>query len=118
MNTPWRHNGFGMTFEEVDELSRGIDLSALHAYSDAVCARTVAIVTNLAADRLDEVLQPERLRPVLFDEGLAIPREAAGLLANYTGWTKGRCLMNLGLTHAFQHVGEIGVIASLLGVDF
>lgn len=27
-------------------------------------------------------------------------------------------LMNLGLTHLYQHVGEIGVIASLLGVNF
>ena len=54
---------------------------------------------------------------ILFDEGLAHPR-AAGLLENYLGWTKGKCLMNFGMTHPYQHVGEIGVIASLLGVEF
>jgi hypothetical protein len=26
--------------------------------------------------------------------------------------------MNLALTHSYQHVGEMGVIASLLGVEF
>ena len=40
------------------------------------------------------------------------------LVIKYTGWTKGKCLMNFALTHPYQHVGEIGVIASLLGVNF
>lgn len=117
LNSPWRHNGFGMTFQEVDELSQALDLAALHDYSNAVGARTVEIVSQLDLDRLDEPLQVDRLRAVLFDEGLAKAQEAEGLLENYSSWTKGRCLMNLGLTHAFQHVGEIGVIASLLGLD-
>jgi hypothetical protein len=54
---------------------------------------------------------------VLFAEGLAY-RDPAGLLQNYLGWTKGKCLFNLGLTHTYQHVGEIGVIATLLGIEF
>jgi len=106
-----------MTFAEVDELNQRIDLPALHAYSNAVQARTRAIIEQLDLDQLDGVMEAERLRIILFDEGLAHPK-AAGLLENYTGWSKGKCLMNLGLTHTFQHVGEIGVIASLLGVDF
>jgi hypothetical protein len=113
----WRHNGSGMTFAEVDQLSQQIDVQALHAYSDAVRLRTVAIVEQLDVARLDDVLGVDHLHHVLFDEGLALPQHAEGLLANYTGWSKGRCLMNLGLTHSFQHVGEIGVIASMLGIE-
>lgn len=117
MNVPWRHGGGEMTFAEVDELNQRIDLAALHAYSNAVQTRTREIIGQLDFDQLDPVMEVERLRVILFDEGFAHPK-AAGLLENYTGWSKGKCLMNLGLTHPFQHVGEIGVIASLLGVDF
>lgn len=117
LNIPWRHQGGDMTFAEVDELSQRIDLVALQNYSQAVQARTREIVTQIALVNLEEKLEAERLRMILVDEGLA-HGQADGLVANYVGWTKGKCLMNFGLTHPYQHVGEIGVIASLLGVDF
>ncbi len=117
LNVPWQHNGGEMTFPEVDELNQRIDLAALHAYSSAVQTRTRAIIDQLDFDQLDAVMQVAHLRLILFAEGLAHPN-AAGLIEHYTGWSKGKCLMNLGLTHAFQHVGEIGVIASLLDVVF
>lgn len=117
MNIPWRHNGSEMSFAEVDDLNQRIDLPALHAYANAVRARTLEIINQIEPDSLEATMDVNRPRVILFDEGLAHPR-AAGLLENYTGWTQGKCLMNFGLTHPYQHVGEIGVIASLLGVDF
>jgi hypothetical protein len=117
MNAPWRHLGSGMTFAEVDELNQRIDLSALHEYAQAVQARTRQIVTQVVWDSLDDIMEADRLHTILVDEGLA-HSQAEGFLKNYLGWTKGRCLMNFGLTHPYQHVGEIGVIASLLGVEF
>jgi uncharacterized damage-inducible protein DinB len=117
MNVPLRHNGSDMNFAEVDDLSQRINLQALHEYSKAVQIRTREIVSQLTYDGLDSVMEEGYLRVILFDEGLAHPK-AAGLLQNYLGWTKGKCLMNFGMTHPYQHVGEIGVIASLLGVDF
>jgi hypothetical protein len=117
MNIPWRHNGSEMNFEEVDDLNQRIDLQVLREYSGAVQVRTREIVNQLSYEGLDAVMDEPRLRMILFDEGLAHPR-AAGLLENYLGWTKGKCLMNFGMTHPYQHVGEIGVIASLLGVVF
>ncbi|OGO28483.1 MAG: hypothetical protein A2W33_00245 [Chloroflexi bacterium RBG_16_52_11] len=116
LNIPWRHQGTDMTFTEVDDLSQHIDVQALHDYSRAVQARTLDIVNQLGPNSLDATMQVERLRMILLDEGLAHPR-AAGLVENYMGWTKGRCLMSFGLTHSYQHVGEIGVIASLLGLE-
>lgn len=117
MNVPYRHNGGEMNFTEVDELSQRVDLQALHEYSKAVQVRTREIVCQLNYESLDAVMEADRLRMILFDEGLAHPK-ASGLFDNYLGWTKGKCLMNFGLTHPYQHVGEIGVIASLLGVNF
>ena len=117
MNIPWRHHGSEMTFAEVDELNQRIDLAALHDYAQAVQTRTREIISQLSWDTLEAVMETERLRIILVDEGLA-HSQAEGFIENYLGWTKGKCLMNFGLTHPFQHVGEIGVIASLLGVDF
>lgn len=117
MNTPGRHNGSEMSFEEVDELSQRIDVAALQAYAAAVQARTRLIISQLNQIDLEAVLEREYLQKVLFDEGLAHPR-AVGLLENYLGWPKHKCLFNFGLTHPYQHVGEMGVIASLLGVQF
>lgn len=117
INIPWRHNGNEMTLAEVDELSQRVDLQALRDYSNAVQARTRQIMGQLDPNSLDAIMEADRLRVILVDEGLA-HSQAEGLLQNYLGWTKGKCLMNFGLTHPFQHVGEIEVIASLLGMVF
>jgi len=63
------------------------------------------------------VLEEDRLRRIMLDEGVARNRDA-GMIENYLDWSKGKSLMNLGLTHPYQHVGEIGVIATLLGIEF
>jgi hypothetical protein len=117
MNVPWRHHGSGMTFPEVDDLSQRIDLQALRGYSNAVQARTHEIIDRIDQVDLDAVLPPERIASIVVDEGLG-HSDPAGLVKNYTGWSRGKCLMNFGLTHPYQHVGEIGVVASLLGVEF
>lgn len=117
LNVPWRHHGSGMTFDEVDELDRRINLPALREYSQAVAESTRQTVASVALDELNTVLTFDRVRQIVVDEGLG-HADPAGLVANYTGWTKGKCLMNFALTHPYQHVGEMGAIASLLGVEF
>jgi hypothetical protein len=117
MNLPWRHHGSGMDFAEVDELDERIDLQALHDYSNAVGARTVEIVGQLSVADLDAILPPERVRLIIIDEGLAHPN-AIDLAGWYAGWSKGKFLMNHGLSHSYQHLGEIGTITTLLGIVF
>ncbi len=117
LNLPWRHSGNGMSFSEVDDFNQRIDLPALRAYSDAVQASTREVINLLPGLDLDASLKVEHVRMVVIDEGLA-HSDAEGLIQNYTGWSKGKCLMTLGLTHSYQHVGEIDVIASLLGINF
>ena len=117
IKVPWRHNGSDMTLLEVDELSRRVDLEALHAYAEAVQVRTRAVVSQLTSERLDATLGRDRLQTILVTEGLAHSAPQA-LLQNYLGWTVAKAVLNFGLTHPYQHLGEIDVIATLLGVDF
>ena len=117
MRIPWRHHGSEMTLAEVDTLSEQIDLSALHAYSLAVQARTRQIVPTLTLSGLDARMEEDHLQKIIVDEGLA-HSNAAGFVQNYLGWSKSKCLMTFGLTHSFQHAGEIETLATLLGVTF
>lgn len=117
LNLPWRHHGTNMSFAEVDELDQRMDLSALQEYSQAVQARTRSIIESLDRVDLDATMDEERLKQIMAMEGLA-HSQAEGFVKNYLGWSKGKCLMSFGLTHSWQHVGEMEVIASLLGVDF
>jgi len=91
--------------------------SALREYSQAVQERTRLILKKLDMDDLDAGMEEKQLRQILVKEGLA-HSQAEGFIKNYLGWTKGKCLMTFGLTHSWQHVGEMEVIASLLGVEF
>jgi len=115
MRIPLRHNGFAMTLDEVDELSQQADLKALRGYMEAVTTHTLEIVNSLDLADLEDKLTREMVEMVLVQEGLEGPR-SEGLVQNYTGWSKAQCLMNLGLTHSYHHVGEMNVIASLLGI--
>jgi len=117
MNVPWRHHGGGMSLVEVEDLSQRIDLPALWGYSDAVRARTREIVSRFEASSLDAPLDAARLRGILVDEGLA-HSHAEEMLQAYARWTHGDCVLILGLTHPYQHLGQMNVLASLQGVDF
>lgn len=117
INIPARHHGSGMTFAEVDELSMHVNIPALREYSGAVVAQTRRVMAGLTQANLGATLTEAYVRKLVIDEGLG-HSNPEGLITNYSGWTKGKCLMNFGMTHPYQHVGEIGVIASLLGVDF
>jgi hypothetical protein len=115
IGVPYRHHGTGMTLEEVKHLSQAINIKALHGYSQAVNWRTLEIIAQLVPESLDAVIHSERLQIILVDEGIAYPN-AQWLSEAYHGWTKGKCLMHFGLTHAYQHVGEIAAIGSVMGL--
>ena len=117
LNLPWRHHGSDMTLVEVDELNARIDLAALQAYMQAVHAQTHTVLAQIDAYNLDAQLPESLVRQVVVSEGLAV-RNADGFVTNYTGWSVGKCLMTFALTHPYQHVGEMEVIASLLDIQW
>ena len=115
MGVPCRHHGTGMTLEEVKHLSQAINVEALHGYWRTVNSRTLEIIAQLVPESLDAVLDSERFQVILVDEGIAHPN-VQWISEAYQGWTKGKCLMHFGLTHTYQHVGEIGAIGSVMGL--
>lgn len=117
LNLPWRHNGSGMSLAEVDELNERINLAELQAYMLAVQERTRAILSALHEDELDAAPDEARLQQIMLTEGLA-HSNAAGFVRNYLGWSRAKCLFTFGLTHSWQHAGEIDTLAGLLGVSF
>lgn len=117
MNVPYRHNGGEMTFGEVDELSRRINLDGLHGYVLAVQTRTRETVSTLTMSDMDAVMEEGHLRKILVDEGLA-HSNPEGFIQNYLNWSKGKVLFNFAITHPYQHLGEISTLATLLGVTF
>ena len=114
---PWRHHGTDMSLAEVDELSQQIDLFALQGYSQAVQARTRQILSRLDLDGLGSLMEEAQVRQIIADEGLA-HSNPEGFIQNYTGWSRMKCLMTFGLTHSWQHLGEMEVLATLVGVEF
>ena len=117
MNLPWRNHGGEMTLAEVDELSARIDLDGLHRYMQAVQTRTRAIVATLDETVLAQPLEHAFVQQVVVDEGLVL-RNPDGFVTNYASWDKGKCLMTFGLTHPFQHVGEMETLATLMDITF
>jgi hypothetical protein len=111
-----RHQGTGQTSAEATDIATKVNLRALRGYSKAVERRTRAIIDSVDPIVLDSALEPATIHRVLFEEGFAHPN-AAFLERAYKGWSRGKCLIHFGLTHTYQHVGEIAVLASLQGVD-
>jgi hypothetical protein len=97
-------------------MSEALDLAALRGYAAAVERRTRQLVDALDPDLLDRTLDAAALHRVLFDEG-GVHSTAGWLERNYGGWKRGKYLVHFALTHSYQHAGEIGVLASLQGVD-
>jgi len=58
-----------------------------------------------------------RLVPLLAQGSTVTGTDQSSSLVS-KGRQKGKCLMAVGLTHSWQHAGEMEVIASLLGVEF
>src|SRR5690242_9423450 len=103
MHVPLRHHGTTMTTAEVDALNAQVDLSVLWAYSEAVAARTRALVRDLDPALLNAVVDPAHLRHVLFDEGMLRPEYHWPEPPPYSGRSKGSLLLHFGLTHNFGH---------------
>ena len=113
----FRHQGTGQSAQEATATTGSVDLDVLRAYSTAVGDRTRAVVAGLTDRALAPTIASERIRAILFEEGFGHPNAAPALEKAYAGWSIGKCLVHFCLTHSYQHVGEIGVLASLQGLD-
>ncbi len=115
MNVPLRIIGAGMSDEEVTALSQNIHVPALRAYLAAVAERTRDVMQSLKPDALDEEMDGEHIRKVLFDEG-ALGVHAEWVPERWAHHVKGTLLANLAVTHNYTHYGEAMAIRGLMGI--
>jgi hypothetical protein len=117
LDVPWRHIGTGMTDDEVSELSRRADVTAVRAYRDAVGRRTREVVRTLAPAAWDEpVERPDTARAA-----------AAGAFGPRTDWvdaegfkpwqdqSRAARLSGAALRHNAMHMGEAVTVRGLAG---
>jgi hypothetical protein len=109
-----RHIGTGARSEEVDQISRTIELDALRTYRAAVGRTTRAWATMLDTDELSSTISAS-------DVERAIERGAFGSQAAWVGdhwagrgWQRGEFLFWLAIEHNWLHIGHIWVIRGLL----
>jgi hypothetical protein len=116
MRTGRRDVGSGMTGDEVDALSAGIDVPALRGYHGAVAEHTKAIATSLAREGWSEIVPAERVRYVVAGEGLLV--DAGRWVEEFwaAGRSRGWYLLQVGLLHPYGHFFDAMVTRGLLGV--
>jgi hypothetical protein len=96
--------GNAMSKEEIAQLSKGIDTSALRAYRAAVGRRTRKIVRNLKPIDLEKSVNPKRLQRVK-DEG-AVVQAAQGVIDYWSRRTIADLLLMPATRHNLVHLNE------------
>jgi hypothetical protein len=114
MRSDRRDVGSGMTGDEVEALSAGIDVSALRGYQEAVAARTKAIAGGLPPGAWAEVVPPERVRHVVAEEALLV--DAGRWVGDFwaAGRSRGWFLLQVALLHPYGHCFDALVTRGLL----
>ncbi len=114
LNIDVRHFGTGMSTEEVQSLSETIDLTVLREYHEEVGKRSLKVFGQLDQIDLNIKLDPSYLHKVMIGEGV-LHENALFVEDFYRLKLKSWFLVHLGLTHNFEHLGQIMIIRKLLG---
>jgi hypothetical protein len=96
--------GNAMTIDQVEELSKRIDVEALQAYRLSVGRRTHQIAGLLQPGQLRSKVDPTRLRQIILQG--AVVEAASGLLDYWGGLTIAGLLMMPPTRHNFVHWNE------------
>ena len=109
-----RDVGSGMTGQEVQALSAGIDVPALRGYQRAVAERTKVIATSLSPAAWGETVPAERVRCAVTEDQLLV--EAGRWVADFwaAGRSRGWYLLQVGLLHPYGHYFDAMVTRGLL----
>jgi hypothetical protein len=112
-----RDVGPGMTGDDVEALSSGIDLAALRAYHRAVAERVRSVAADLAPAAWDVVVPPERVRRVVADQELLV--DAGKWVEDFwaAGHPCGWYLLQVGLLHPYGHWFDAMVTRGRLRAD-
>lgn len=104
LNTPFRTTGNEMTPAEIAQLSKMIDIPALHAYRNAAAVQTRQIVGRLQPGDMKRKTGPDRIQK-LYDIGAIIPA-TAGLGDYWGGLSVAGLLLMPPTRHNLVHLNE------------
>jgi hypothetical protein len=105
--------GNAMTIDQVEELSKRIDVEALQAYRLSVGRRTREIAGLLQPGQLRSKVDPTRLRQITMQG--AVVEAASGLLDYWGGLTIAGLLMMPPTRHNFVHWNEANRVKKKIG---
>jgi len=107
-----RDIGTGMTDEEVEELSRAIDLPNLRAYRSAVGRRTQDVARELPDAEWDRTVSAAIVREAAAQG--AFTAESEWVAKFWEGKSKGWFLYWLAVGHNYMHIGHAGWVKEML----
>jgi hypothetical protein len=99
-----RDTGNAMNEEEIDALSKSIDMQALREYRLSVGSKTRSIIESLKPEDLKKKVEAFRLQRIL-DEG-AVVEEARGIIDYWGKKTYAGLLLMPATRHNFVHLNE------------
>jgi hypothetical protein len=117
MGIAYRHMGTAMPYADVEVLSDTIDLAALRGYQQAVAAQSAQTLAGLDLGRLHHQWDAAHMRAVIAGEAVCIPAITEGVISYWGALNVGRFVLDYTQVHPQSHMGEVGVIAGLLGVS-
>lgn len=107
-----RDIGTGMTDEEVEAVSRAIDLASLRAYRAAVGRRTQEVVRELPDAEWEQTVDAAAVREAAA-QGAFTP-ESEWVARFWDGKSKGWFLYWLAVGHNYMHMGHAGWVKEMI----
>jgi hypothetical protein len=114
---PYGDMGTAMPIADVEVLSHHINLAELKNYAAAVAAQGTSSLAAFDASRTGQHWDEAHMRAVVIGESVCIPAIAEGVVSYWGNLTIDQFVVNYTTLHPSLHVGEIGVLAGLQGVN-
>ena len=108
-----RDFGIGMTSPEVTELTRQIELAALHEYRDAVGRRTRDVVGSFKPQDWDGTVAADAVQRAASEGAFGIRTEQ--IVKAFPGRPRSAMLSGIALFHSAGHLGEAATVRSAGG---
>lgn len=109
-----RDFGWGMSHQEMLDISRTINLLALRDYHQAVIEHVFNLLNRVDPNVYDEVLTTTEVTNVLLAEEVAAASNGEYLIPIYSGWTRIEALYHFSVTHYYWHGGDVRTLETLL----
>ncbi len=106
------YSGTGMSKQEALTVAQGLSIEGLKSYHKGLNERLTLVLEDLDSLNLDEKPPRELIQQVACNEKL-IPEGSWHLVNSYYGKSREWFLLNMCLTHAYMHLGQMTMLATI-----